>query len=196
MGFGETAGVRDKDENATDEDLMDQAKLNPDAFGVLYQRYVNDIRRFVQPRVGNDPDRVDDLTSQIFTKAFRAVPVYRAGSFRGWLYEIARNAITGDHRRHRSFLPLDRASAMESGDCSLDDHVVAEEARAQLLSILNYLSPSNRKIVTYRLLGLSTPEIARQMNMSVEAVKSAQYRAFAKIKDHLDTSPRKVRGQV
>jgi len=67
MGFGETAGVRDKDENATDEDLMDQAKLNPDAFGVLYQRYVNDIRRFVQPRVGNDPDRVDDLTSQIFT---------------------------------------------------------------------------------------------------------------------------------
>lgn len=190
MGFGDTAGVRGIDENPSDEDLMDQAKLNPDAFGVLYERYVNDIRRFVQPRVGHDPDRADDLTSQVFTKAFRAVPSYRSGSFRGWLYEIARNAITDDHRRHRGFLPLDHANAMESGDRSLDDHVIAEDSRAQLLSALNRLNPSSRKIMTYRLLGLSTPEIAKQMNMSSEAVKSAQYRALDKLKDHLSATSR------
>jgi RNA polymerase sigma factor (sigma-70 family) len=74
---------------------------------------------------------------------------------------------------------------MASPDRPLDDHVVAEDARHNLHDALRQLKPNLQDIVKLRLHGLSNPEIGERLGMSEEAVKSAQYRAFDKLRTHL-----------
>ncbi|MGN6483098.1 MAG: RNA polymerase sigma factor, partial [Thermomicrobiales bacterium] len=99
-----------------DHDLVQAARGGSgEAFDALYRRYAGEIEGFIAARV-TDPELAADLTSQVFTKAFAALPRYQAGSFRGWLYAIARNAITDTWRRQRPTAPLERAELVPALD--------------------------------------------------------------------------------
>jgi RNA polymerase sigma-70 factor (ECF subfamily) len=188
MGAGVNDDARqpnDADEHMSDEELVVLAKSDPEIFGQLYERYAGPIEGFIRSRVDGNYALAQDLTSQVFTKAFAALPRYTTGPFRGWLYQIARNAIIDDHRRRRPVTPIDGAGELPSPDRSLDDHVVAEDARHNLHDALRQLKPNLQEVVKLRLHGLSNPEIGERLGMSEEAVKSAQYRAFNKLRTHL-----------
>jgi len=174
----------------SDDDLAVQAQRHPDTFGQLYERYAREIEGFILPRVGGNRELAQDLTSQVFTKAFTALPRYQTGAFRGWLYQIARNTIIDSHRRARPTAPLDDATAIETHDQRLDDRVIAAEAAARLHRALDQLKPDQRRIILLRLQGLSGSEIASRLGLHPDAVKSAQYRAFAKLRTMLhDLAP-------
>src|SRR6266568_3039770 len=51
------------------------AKGDPAAFGVLYDRHVSAVYRYVYYRVRDDAE-AEDLTSDVFMKALRAIPRY------------------------------------------------------------------------------------------------------------------------
>ena len=64
-----------------------------EAFGALYDRYVDAVYRYVYYRVRNEAE-AEDVTSEVFFKALRAMPRYRPRQpFLAWLYRIARNAV-------------------------------------------------------------------------------------------------------
>jgi len=82
----------------TDFTVMDDAKLvehtrqNPDAFGVLYRRYLTPLYRYLYRRLGNSHD-AEDLTAQVFTEALEGLVARRYrddGCFIAWLFTIAR----------------------------------------------------------------------------------------------------------
>ena len=52
-----------------EEDLIDAARSDADAFGILYERYVDRIYNYVYFRVGNVQD-AEDITAKVFFKAF------------------------------------------------------------------------------------------------------------------------------
>lgn len=159
------------------------------AFDTLYRRYAGELEGFIAARV-MDADLAADLTSQVFTKAFAALPRYEAGSFRGWLYAIARNAITDAWRRQRPTAPLERASLMPAPEDGPEAQAIRAEATRRLHMALSELSPDQQRIVRLRLDGLTGPEIARRLGMHPDAVKSAQYRAFTRLRTILhDLAP-------
>jgi DNA-directed RNA polymerase specialized sigma24 family protein len=90
----------EREQTATDDALVHLAKHQPAAFGPLYQRYVRPIYRYCFQRLGNR-ELAEDATSQVFVQAMAALPRYRADSFRGWLYTIARNVVIDLQRRRR-----------------------------------------------------------------------------------------------
>lgn len=182
---GDARQFDEPDEQVSDEELVALAQRDPEVFGLLYERYAGPIEGFIRTRVNGNHALAQDLTSQVFTSAFAALPHYQNGPFRGWLYQIARNAIIDDHRRRRPVTPIDGAGELPSPDRSLDDHVVAEDARHNLHDALRQLKPNLQEVVRLRLHGLSNPEIGERLGMSEEAVKSAQYRAFDKLRTHL-----------
>ncbi len=186
---GDARHFDEPDEEASDEELVALAQRDPEAFGLLYERYASAIEGFIRSRVDGNHALAQDLTSQVFTKAFTALPRYQTGPFRGWLYQIARNAIIDDHRRTRPVTPIDAAGELVSRDRSLDDHVVAEDARNNLHDALRQLKPQLQEVVKLRLHGLTNPEIGERLGMSEEAVKSAQYRAFNKLRTYLRGRP-------
>ena len=77
---------------------MALAQLDPSAFAPLYRRYVRSIYAFCYQRLGSK-ELAEDATSQVFANSLASLPRYRFGSFRGWLYAIARNVVTDERRR-------------------------------------------------------------------------------------------------
>jgi RNA polymerase sigma-70 factor (ECF subfamily) len=166
----------------SDEELVQRARTDAAAFGVLYDRYRRDIQAFLLSRTRGNSDVANDLNSQVFTRAYTALPRYASGSFRAWLYAIARNLVIDEFRRQRPTSSLDVAGHVPVDQPGLDEQVIAADARSQLHGALNQLGPVQRNIVTLRLEGLTGKEIAERLGMSHEAIKSAQYRAFAKLR--------------
>lgn len=74
--------------------LIEQAKTDKEAFGLLYEQYHKQIYSYIYYRVGNAHD-AEDLTTRVFMRAMQhivhyedqGVPVF------GWLYRIARNLV-------------------------------------------------------------------------------------------------------
>src|ERR671935_74058 len=71
------------------------------AFGLLYDRHVDAIYRYVYYRVRDDAE-AEDLTSEVFMRAMKAIARYEPRqAFLAWLYRIARNAVIDRARRAR-----------------------------------------------------------------------------------------------
>lgn len=173
---------------SSDEELVVRAQRDPGQFAPLYARYVGPIHAFVVRRT-SDPDAAEDITSQVFTRALAALPRYRNGPFRSWLYAIARNILIDTHRRAKPAAPMDAVGDVPSRDLAPDDQAIASEAHATLMAALDQLTTTQRKIVLLRLQGLTGREIADELGMGYAAMKSAQYRAFARLRDCLGTPP-------
>src|SRR6195256_314321 len=91
-----------------ERDLGERAKRDPRQFGALYDRHFQQIYRFVYSRV-REQTAAEDVTSEIFMKALRAMPRYQdtGRPFAAWLYQIAVNAIADRYRTLRPSSPLE-----------------------------------------------------------------------------------------
>src|SRR5438067_7424500 len=83
----------------SDEALALAARQDRSAFLALHGRYIDRIERYVLARTSN-PSDVEDLVSIIFMRALEHIRQFQPhrGSFAGWLFTIARNAVS-DHYR-------------------------------------------------------------------------------------------------
>ena len=81
-----------------DAALVKAARLDHRAFLALYDRYVDRVLGYVKLRIP-DRDVCEDVTSQIFTSALERIDQFAGrGTFAGWLFQIARNAVSDVHR--------------------------------------------------------------------------------------------------
>lgn len=176
-----------------ERDLIAAAQRDPRAFGPLYEAYAELVWRYVLRRLG-DPERAADVTSTIFMQALSALPGFRPGdgeddAFRRWLMTIARNAVISEWRRHRPTSPLDDDVAEGAGgdaeSISPEALLIANDERERVRDALGHLSPVQRQIVEMRIGGWKSAEIAEALNMSVSAVNTAHFRAYARLRDLL-----------
>lgn len=190
-----TIGIRRRHrrqpDNATelnDDELVALAQRDAARFDALYARYERDIFAFIRSRIQGDPAHIEDLTSKVFTKALAGLDGFSAGSFRGWLYRITHNVVIDDLRAHRPSVPIDTIDVLEDPGESVDGHVMRRMFQTALQDALDVLSPAQRAVIDLRLQGLTARQIGEHLDMNPEAVKSAQYRAFEKIRDHFDAT--------
>lgn len=107
-----TAGSDSKRKLSHEEEveLVERAKYDREAFGELYERYVDRIYQFIYYRVGNQQD-AEDLTARVFTRVLRALPdyTYEGAPFGAWIFRIARNLVANWHRdtSRRTFVSLE-----------------------------------------------------------------------------------------
>lgn len=165
-----------------------RAQQDPHAFAPLYQRYVDAVFGYCYRRT-SDRESAADLTSQIFARALAALPRYqpqaREGTFRSWLFSIAHNLVIDAHRTRRDHHPLDRIGDVRDAAPLPEDEAIASEDLRALARAISLLNGSQRQVVELRLAGLTGPEIAAVLDMRLPAVKSAQFRAYARLRDLL-----------
>jgi RNA polymerase sigma-70 factor (ECF subfamily) len=163
--------------------LAEAAKRDPAAFGELYERYYARIYRYVYHRTPSASD-AEDITAVVFVKALEALPGYRPGrnGFAPWLFCIARNAVVDYYRRRRKQSPLD-ALEHHSGDDDPVGHVLEDEQRIELRTLVEGLSADQRDVVLMRFAAdLSYPEIASVMNKNEPAIRMLLHRGLRKLK--------------
>ena len=176
---------------ATEEDarLVAAALADRRAFGALYRRYVDPIYRYTYHRLGAR-EQAEDATSQIFLKALVALPTHRTDrSFRSWLFTIAHNVVTDCYRARRPLEPLELVPEPIDGRVSPEDEAIARVEQDEVRRMLERLPVEQRRILELRLAGLNSAEIAQVLGKSQGAVKVAQSRAIARLRDQFGGQP-------
>jgi RNA polymerase sigma-70 factor (ECF subfamily) len=165
-------------------DLIARARLDRAAFAPLYARYAPAIYRYCRSRL-NGPEAAEDATSRVFAKALAALPRYRDGSFRSWLFVIAHNEIADAGRARSADAPLEAAAGVVDPGRSPEEAVLAREAARELRELLDRLPVNQRRVVELRLAGLTAPEVAAVVGRGVSAVRMDQLRAYARLREVL-----------
>ena len=111
----------------SDEQLIEWV-ANGDAscLGTLFERYHTSVYQFCL-RMTRNPGYAEDITQEIFLRVLRKARGFRnEGTFKGWLFNIARN-MTLDYlrkqKRQGATVPMD-----EYTESQLVDHLSAEQA--------------------------------------------------------------------
>ena len=193
-GAGTGAGVAAGEED--DAVLVARAKADPRAFAALYRRYVDGVYRYCYRRLGSR-EAAEDATAAVFARALAALPTCREGSFRGWLFAIAHNAIVGEFRQRaaRPERGLDEAEAVIDPGDGPEAAALAAEARESVLGLLPRLPEEQRRVLELRLAGLSGPEIGHALGRSHGSVRVAQYRAIRRLRALLGEGETRTAGR-
>ncbi len=173
------AAAADQPDDETE--LVAVAQRDRSAFAPLYARYARPIYRYCYRRLGSH-EAAEDATSQTFVKALAALDRYQGGTFRGWLFTIADRVATDLLRRRRPQSEIDSAIEIESNDPGPEETAIARELISTVQQVLELLTHDQQRIVALRLAGLTGPEIAAIMNKQLQAVKSLQFRAYARLR--------------
>ena len=186
-GPGQSAS--DVDTPSAEVELIARAVGDPQAFALLYRRYLDPVYRYCYHRLGSK-EAAEDATSQVFAKALAALSTYRADRpFRSWLFAIAHNVIIDTHRARRPHQPLEEAAHVLDAAPSPEELAeVAEGARA-VQALLAALTPDQARVVELRLAGLSEVEIARMLGRRPGAVRAVQFRALTRLRTLLGVLP-------
>jgi len=172
---------------AYEDDLVERAKLDPNAFGELYDHYFGQIHRFVYSRM-RDPDAAEDVTSEVFFKALRAIPRYRPSGhpFSAWLYQISINAIADHYRAKRPEADLDAAGGVASGGVPVDEQVAQRDQATRVWEAIDSLPAAQRTALTLKLgEDLKLAQIGVIMGRSEGAIKLLIHRGMIGLRQRL-----------
>src|ERR1700694_657260 len=112
-----------------EDQLVERAKQDADAFGEIYDHYFGQMYRFVYSRTHN-VEASEDIVSEVFFKALKALPRYdsRGHPFSAWLYQICSNAIVDHHRRAKPTEDIDEAIGLRDQGVSPDESVADQQS--------------------------------------------------------------------
>lgn len=176
-----------------EHDLVERAKTDPEAFGILYERYVTKIYNYIYYRTGNQQN-AEDLTAKVFHKALDNIGKYKNKGypFSAWLYKIAHNLVANWHRdnQKRQTISIDDID-LKSGKQDNPFHTVAKDEEVSLLlEAINELPPVRQELLILKFIdGASNAEIGRTLNRSEGAVKSLYHRTLVSLKEILADHP-------
>ena len=161
-----------------------------DAFGLLYERYVDLVYRYVYVRVGS-PHVAEDLTSETFIRALRRIDSFswQGKDIAAWFVTIARNLITDNAKSARFRLEVTTADMLDA-DRRVDgpeNEVLSNLRDTRLLEAIRTLKPEQAECVVLRFLhGMSLAETSLVIGRSQGAVKQLQLRAVRALHRELE----------
>ncbi|MGV2436678.1 MAG UNVERIFIED_CONTAM: sigma-70 family RNA polymerase sigma factor [Anaerolineae bacterium] len=172
-----------------DVELVTLAKENKDAFGELYERYVDKIYRYIYYRVGNSED-AEDLTSRVFFRAMAHVEHYedRGLPFQAWLYRIAHNLVANHHRdkERRKVIPLNEYIANQLFSSDPEHKTVEKQESERLKAVVHQLPEERQQLLLLKFVHhLSNAEIGEIMGKTEGAIKSLYHRTLLVLRDQL-----------
>ena len=176
-----------------DVTLLLAAQTDTQAFGLVYQRYIDDVFRYLEVLVANVED-AEDLSQQTLLKIYQIIPKLHAnfatlplrnGSIRGLLFHIAHNLAIDHLRKKRSTIawqhlpePLHPAAP---GDLEAD--IIQQDQYRQLRCQLQYLSSDKQRLIALHYgTNLSARVIAEMLNKSHAAVAKMLQRVLQEVK--------------
>jgi len=178
------------DKEFIEEDiLVERAREDPEAFGILYQRYVDKIYSYIYYKVGNQED-AEDLTAKVFLKAFNHIKNYenRGLPFYVWLHRIAHNLLANWHRdrSRRKVIPLGELPISSREDVDPLISLEKEERLRKVMAAVRSLPPDKQEVIYLKFVErLSNQEIALIMGKTENAIKALYHRALIALREKL-----------
>lgn len=176
-----------------DADLVQSLRRDDgDAVATLVERYGDRVYRLARRITGSNEDAEEVAQDALWTAA-RKIQMFKGESaFGSWLYRITANAAYMKLRSRRAkaneialedVLPVFDGDGrhfepMDDWSTRVDDQALQGELRDVLESAISGLPPDYRTaLVMHDLEGLSNPDIAEALGISLPAVKSRIHRS-------------------
>ena len=173
-----------------EEDVLTRASQGDrDAFGLLYERYIDRIFNYVYYRTGNLHD-AEDLTARVFQRAMNHIKNYkdRGVPFSAWLYRIAHNLVANWHRdrSRRQEIPINDVPVLPSKGDHPERNLVRSQEQDSLLRLIRRLPSERQNLLILKFVeNMSNAEIGAIMGRSEGAVKSLYHRTLLALRDQL-----------
>jgi len=172
-----------------DETLATRAAEDFEAFAELYRRYECVVFRVVRARTPSD-DVAEDITAHVFFKALINADEWRGeGSYRSWLYGIARNAVsTWRNQKGRNAVVLEVVPDLEDPVPTPPAQLVIGEERDLIWKRVAELPDAQREAVVLRYLKEhSIDEIASITKRTKGAVRILLHRARCRLRRQMES---------
>ncbi len=172
----------------SDDDVLERAiKGDREAFGELYECYVDRIFNYVYYRTGNVHD-AEDLTERVFMRALRHIGNYhnRGLPVSAWLYRIAHNLVANWHRDNsrRKEVPLEERVLVIGQSEHPERELLILEQNDELLEVIRCLPPERQQLLILKFVDhLPNAEIGRIMGRTEGAIKSLYHRTLLSIRN-------------
>ena len=149
-------------------------------FENIYLEFDAKLRNFILARI-SDPDKAEDILQDVYIKIHSNIDrLQDSEKFESWIYQITRNTIIDSYRRARpeDELPESLPALQE------EEPDAAADLAASVEELLNCIPEKDRQALTLtEIQGLTQPEMADRLGLSVSGAKSRVQRAREKLKD-------------
>jgi RNA polymerase sigma-70 factor (ECF subfamily) len=179
-----------EDAQTSDEATLARAvQGDQEAFGKLYERYVNRIYSYIFYRTGNHHD-AEDLTARVFFRAIRNITNYqeRGLPFSAWLYRIAHNLVANWHRdrSRRPEIVLDESLSLYPSTEHPELMILKSEESDRLLTLLRNQPQDRQQLLILKFVDhMSNAEIGLIMGKTEGAIKSLYHRTLITLREDL-----------
>ena len=161
-----------------------------DHFGILMNKYHNEIFSFVFNMLGNYDD-TEDLLQEIFMKTYSKLHTYNSNksSFRTWLYRIASNH-TINYLKSSAYKKRSKnevETSLIKGDTDIEKELIKEKQIDEIVRIMKRkLSTKHQKIlVLHYFSGLNVKEISETLEIPDKTIYKALKTSIEKIKEEV-----------
>jgi len=173
-----------------EKDVLKRASQGDrDAFGELYEQYIDRIFNYVYYRTGNTHD-AEDLTARVFQRAMNHIHNYtdRGVPFSAWLYRIAHNLVANWYRdrSRKQEIPINDIPVLPAKGDHPETSLVRTEEQDGLLRFIRKLPPERQHLLILKFVeNLSNAKIGQIMGRSEGAIKSLYHRTLLALRDQI-----------
>ncbi len=171
--------------------LVEDAKINIESFGRLYDFYFPKVYAFVAAKTGNRDD-AEDITGDVFMKTLENLQTFewRGVPFGAWLFRIARNTLNDYFNKSAKTrtTDIDQEYGISEDEEKTSPHKKAakEELAEKVKEVLAVLPERELAVIQLKFFSeLSNREIMHATGLSESNVAVIIYRTLRKIKPDL-----------
>lgn len=172
-----------------DEDIINMVlQGDKKAYALLIERYQHFVFTLIK-RIINNHEDAEELTQDVFIKAFHALGDYKGTSkFSTWLYTIARNISLSYMRKQKAAIVSDEILTSINGySRDTEQSLEKKNRKAVINNAINHLEPSEAQVLTLFYIQEQTiDEIAIILDMNPGNVKVKLFRSRKKLKEILN----------
>lgn len=166
-----------------------QTKKDPEAFGKLYDLYIEKIYRFIFLKLSHKQE-AEDVTSEVFLKAWHYLidPTKDSvKSFSGLVYRIARNSVIDMYRKRAKCKDV----VLEQAENLVGDDMLSQVEQSQeveiILKALHKLKNQYQELIVFRYIDeLSISEISQILGKKQTNVRVSLHRAIKTLKKTIE----------
>ena len=160
-------------------------KGDREAFGKLYLSYLDQIYRYIFFRVDQERHVAEDIAQDVFLKAWEKLTnfKFKNGTFKAWLYKIARNKTIDFLREKRKRVNLNPEIADNSNNP--ENYAITKDEYRRVILAIGKLPSLQREVITMTYINdVSAKDVAGILKKSEEAIRALKHRALKKLKNH------------
>lgn len=169
------------------QEIIRQISLGKqEAFNEVFNHFFHPLSAFAYKYV-KDVAVVEDLLQEVFISFWEKRKDFdHPAALKSFLYTSVRNRCL-NHLKHLTVEKKHEPALLYELESRqhVSRHIIEEETFRLLLSEIKLLPEASREIMILALNGLKNPEIADELGISVNTVKTQKKIAYAKLKDKL-----------